>query len=170
MKENKQTQPNNWKEGRRIRAWELKKLGWKNQEIAEALGVSKGAVSQWMKRGENGGIKKLRSKPRPGRKPKLSVLNRIKLAEKLKLGPEHFGFRGEIWNCKRIAWVIKKEFGVIYHPNHVNRVMKAMGWSLQKPKEQDTRRDEIEVNYWYEHKWPEIKKSSTRGQNNSFIR
>jgi DNA-directed RNA polymerase specialized sigma24 family protein len=43
----------NWREGRRLRAWELKQEeGWKQQDIARALGVSKGALSQWMKRAE----------------------------------------------------------------------------------------------------------------------
>ncbi|MDP8946651.1 MAG: helix-turn-helix domain-containing protein, partial [Actinomycetota bacterium] len=40
------------REGRRLRAWELKQEGWKQRDIARALGVSKGAVSQWMKRAE----------------------------------------------------------------------------------------------------------------------
>ena len=40
-----------WREGRRLRAWELKEQGWNQQEIANALGVTKGAVSQWMRRG-----------------------------------------------------------------------------------------------------------------------
>jgi transcriptional regulator with XRE-family HTH domain len=35
-----------WREGRRLRAWELKKERWSQQRIGEALGVSKGAVSQ----------------------------------------------------------------------------------------------------------------------------
>jgi transcriptional regulator with XRE-family HTH domain len=39
-----------WREGRRLRAWELNQEGWPQQRIADALGVSKGAVSQWMKR------------------------------------------------------------------------------------------------------------------------
>ena len=44
-----------WREGRRLRAFELKQKGWSQQRIAEALGVSKGAVSQWMKRARDGG-------------------------------------------------------------------------------------------------------------------
>jgi predicted transcriptional regulator len=39
-----------WREGRRRRAWELKEAGWKQQDIAVALGVSGGAVSQWLTR------------------------------------------------------------------------------------------------------------------------
>jgi hypothetical protein len=34
-----------WGEGRRRRAWELKQQGWKQQDIAAALGVTPGAVS-----------------------------------------------------------------------------------------------------------------------------
>ena len=38
-----------WQEIRRFRALELKRDGWTHQEVAEALGVSKVAVSKWMK-------------------------------------------------------------------------------------------------------------------------
>jgi predicted transcriptional regulator len=51
------SQAANWREGRRIRAWELKQEGWKQRYIAQALGVSAGAaVSQWLKRGREGGV------------------------------------------------------------------------------------------------------------------
>ncbi len=42
--------PQNWREGRRMRAWELHEQGWKQKDIAAALGVSEGAVSQWFKK------------------------------------------------------------------------------------------------------------------------
>jgi hypothetical protein len=32
-----------WREGRRLRAWELKQEGWTQQRIADARGVSKGS-------------------------------------------------------------------------------------------------------------------------------
>ena len=40
--------PYTWKEARRLQAWHLKQTGWSQRRIAEALGVSEGAVSQWM--------------------------------------------------------------------------------------------------------------------------
>ena len=49
-------QATDWREGRRLRAWELKQEGWKQRDIARALGVSKGAVSQWMKRANQEGL------------------------------------------------------------------------------------------------------------------
>src|SRR5918994_344330 len=43
-------QATNWREGRRLPAWELFQEGWHQQRIAETLGVSKDAVSQWLSR------------------------------------------------------------------------------------------------------------------------
>jgi predicted transcriptional regulator len=45
-----------WREGRRRRAWELKEAGWKQQDIAAALGVTPGAVSQWLSRARQRGV------------------------------------------------------------------------------------------------------------------
>jgi len=42
-------QPHDWREWRRLRALNLFKRGWKECDIAEALGASKGAVSSgWL--------------------------------------------------------------------------------------------------------------------------
>src|SRR3712207_4349578 len=72
-----------WREGRRLRAWELKQEGWKQQEIARALGVSEGAVSQWMKRAQQEGVETLKHKPPPGAKARLSEDERAKIPELL---------------------------------------------------------------------------------------
>jgi transposase len=85
-----------WREGRRLRALELKQEGWSQQRIAEALGVSKGAVSQWMKRArEGGGVQALKRQPAPGATPRLSEEQRAKVPELLERGGEAYGFRGE---------------------------------------------------------------------------
>ena len=47
--------PANWKEARRLQAWHLKQKGWSQRHMAEAMGVSEAAVSQWMKRARVGG-------------------------------------------------------------------------------------------------------------------
>ena len=52
--------PRDWREARRLRAWELKQQGWQQQTIAPALGVSPGAVSQWLTRAAAGGVEALR--------------------------------------------------------------------------------------------------------------
>jgi transposase len=147
-----------WREGRRLRAFELKKVGWKQKEIAEALGVSEGAVSQWMKRAEEEGVEGLRHKPPPGVRPRLSTNQRATVTELLAQGAPAHGFRGDVWTCERVAQVIRKEFGVSYHPAHVSRVVRALGLSLQKPARRANQRDEQAIKRWKEERWPELKK------------
>ncbi len=46
MEKTLSSQATNWREGRRLRAYELlKQQGWKQTEIADALGVTEGAPS-----------------------------------------------------------------------------------------------------------------------------
>ena len=77
-----------WRDGRRRRAWELKQHGWKQQDIAAALGVTPGAVSQWLKRGREQGMEGLRRHPAPGPTPQLTVAQVAQLPALLERGAE----------------------------------------------------------------------------------
>src|SRR3954453_7276750 len=94
-----------WREGRRLRAWVLKAKGWSQQAIAEALGVTAGAVSQWMRRGREGGVEALKRRMAPGPTPKLADEQRAQVPVLLAQGAEAFGFRAEVWTAKRVATV-----------------------------------------------------------------
>jgi transposase len=158
MEKTLSSQASDWREGRRLRAFELKQQGWKQTQIAEALGVTEGAVSQWMKRAREKGVQALRHKPPPGATPRLSEDERARLPELLALGAQAHGFRGEVWTCQRVALVIRREFGVSYHPSHVSRLLKALRQSLQKPKRWANQRDEEAIDNWKQKKWPSLKK------------
>lgn len=150
--------PQNWKEGRRLRAWELHQLGWNQTRIAEALGVTQSAVSRWIARAASGGVELLRTRHPPGAIPKLSDDQRATLLTLLKEGAEAHGFVGEVWTQARIAVVIKRTFGVTYHRDHIGRILRDLGWSVQKPQEQATQRNDEAIAQWREETWPEIKK------------
>jgi transposase len=158
MEKTLSSQATDWREGRRLRAIELKERGWKQSEIAEALGVTEGAVSQWMKRAKEEGVEGLKTKPPPGAPPRLSEQQRARLPELLERGAEAHGFRGEVWTCERVAKVIRGEFGVSYHPAHVSRLVRAEGLSLQKPQRRANQRDEEAIEDWKEKRWPSLKK------------
>jgi len=93
--------PLSWAEGRRLRAWDLHQQGWTQQQIAGALGVTQGAVSQWLKRARLHGITALRDHPAPGAIPLLNVEQQAQLVALLSAGAEAFGFRGAVWTCRR---------------------------------------------------------------------
>lgn len=147
-----------WKEGRRRRAWELSQQGWKQKDIAAALGVSKGAVSQWLKRARQEGVEALRRHLAAGRQPKLSAEERAQLPGVLAQGAEAFGFRGQVWTSGRVAQVIKRQFGVKYHPAHCSRILRALKHSVQKPVQRATQRDEEAIARWKAERWPALKK------------
>src|SRR5919205_1106075 len=113
-----------------------------------------------MKRARQGGgdPQALKRRPAPGAPSCLSEEQRAKVPELLERGAEAHGFRGEAWTCARVAEVIRREFGVVYHPAHVSRLLKALRQSLQKPKRRANQRDEEAIEHWKEHRWPSLKK------------
>jgi transposase len=157
-KEPKNQPPHDWREGRRLRAWSLHQGGWKQKDIAAALGVTPGAVSQWLKRGRTTGPESLRRHPAPGPTPRLTAEQRGQLPGRLARGAEAYGFRGQFWTTTRVAEVIEREFGVRYHRAHVSRLLASLGWSLQKPIRRARQRDETAIQQWREERWPEIKR------------
>lgn len=153
------TEPTDWREGRRKRAWGLHAQGWNQIKIAQALGVTQGAVSQWLKAARaGGGEEALRRRPAPGTTPKLTLEQRAELPELLKRGAEYFGFVGEVWTGKRVVQVIENHFGVRYHPEYIPRLLRSIGWSLQKPMRRAIQRNEEKVERWKQEEWPALKK------------
>lgn len=148
--------PRDWKEGRRLRALELYEQGWKPIRIAEALGVTRGAVSQWLTRARDGGREALRHRPAPGAVPRLTAEQRAAIPAVLARGAEAHGFIGQVWTTGRAATVIQRTFGVSYHPAHVSRLLRQVGWTVQKPVRRASQRDEATVTAWRETDWPAL--------------
>lgn len=147
-----------WKERRRWRALELKRDGWTHEEVAEALGVTKGAVSQWMKRVQENGEKGLQALARSGAPPRLTTEQQAAIPDFLSHGAEAYGFRGEVWTCARVARVIALEFAVSYHKAHVSRLLQELNWTPQKPVERACQRDEQKIAQWRTKVWRALKK------------
>jgi len=152
------SQATDWREGRRLRAFELSQRGWKQKHIAGALGVTPGAVSQWLRWAREGGIDALRRRKATGAPPRLSPQEKAQIPRLLELGAAAFGFRGDLWTCSRVAQIIRRTFGVSYHRCHVSRILRDCGWSPQKPLRRATQRDEAAIQRWKEEHWPMVKK------------
>lgn len=157
----KKKQPQNWREARRLRAWELAQKGWKQKDIAEALGVTEGAVSQWLKKAKSEGVEALHHRKGGGPKPRLSREQIEQLPPLLNQGAEAYGFRGDVWTRARVATVIKQHFGVQFSLSHVGRLLQQIGWSRQKPIERATQRNEEAIERWRTEKWQELEKKPT---------
>ena len=114
-----------WREERRLRAWELHQEGWSQRRIAEAVGVTQGAVSQWFIRvRKEGAVAGLGRHPAPGRVSVLTKAQLDQLPVLLERGAKSFGFEDDGWTSRRVAAVLKEVFEISYHPAHVSRLLK----------------------------------------------
>ena len=157
-----QHEAKDWREIRRRRAWELKQLGWKQRDIAEALGVTEGAVSQWLKKARAQGAKGLAARKRSGRPPQLTPQQKRQIPQLLARGAEAHGFRGNLWTRTRVAVVLRREFGVTHSPQHVGTLLQHCGWSRQQPVRRARQRDVAAIAKWPRVTWPRLKKSGAR--------
>jgi transposase len=150
--------PQTWREGRRLLAWKLFQQGWRQRQIALTLGVTEGAVSQWFSQARQAGSSALHSRPHPGPQPRLSPEQQARVLALLRQGAPAFGFRGDRWTLKRIREVIRREFGVTYHPSHISRLLRQWNWTRQKPVPHARQRDEAAIQAWREHEYPALVK------------
>ena len=151
-------EPKSWKEARRKRALELKERGWKQGDIAEALGISHAAVSQWVAHARAHGVASWRAKPRPRGPRKLTREQFEAIPELLAQGAKAYGFCGDVWTCTRVASALRREFAVSYHKAHVSRLLKQLDWTPQLPLKRAAQRDERLIAQWPSEVWPELKK------------
>jgi transposase len=146
------------REGRRLRAWELKEQGWSQQRIAAALGVTESAVSQWCARARAEGVRGLLHRSPPGAVPRLSLEQRAHIPALLQRSPAEYGFAGEVWTGKRVAVLLWEEFGVRYHPAHLSRLLRSVGCRLRKPRRRASQRNEAAIAAWRAERWPALQR------------
>jgi len=142
----------------RIRAVRLLQKDMAQAEVARQLGVTKQAVFRWKRIWEEEGLPGLRYPGRAGRKPFLGPEQLMELEAELLKGPRAHGYGTELWTGPRVQELIRKLFGVEYHPNHMWRLMHAMGWTCQRPTGRARERDEEAIRRWKRGTWERIKK------------
>ncbi len=149
---------------RRRRAARLFAAGEIMAGVARALRVSRQSVSRWYHVWRRGGRPALRGAGRAGRKPKLTPAQLARVDHALREGARAHGFATDLWTLPRVATVIERLTGVTYHPGHVWRVLRALGWTLQRPATQARERNAAAVRDWVSHRWPAVKKTPDAGR------
>lgn len=132
--------------------------GLGNTEVARRVGVARQTVVRWAKQKRESGRAGLKGAGRAGRKPGLSAAQRERLRAGLVAGPEALGYATPLWTCPRVADLIEREFGRRYHPGHVWRLLRSLGWSPQRPVGRARERDEERIARWKRETWPTLKK------------
>ena len=147
-------------EGRRARAIALLQRGLKPVEVARQLKVDHRSVRRWKAEYRAKGEPGIKAKPAPGRPASLNIRQKSRLERWLMKGAQAVGFATDLWTCPRIAQLIREQFGVSYHVDHVCRLLHSLGWSPQRPSRRAVERDEARIQNWIRVDWPRIKKKS----------
>lgn len=136
---------------------QLSQQGLSQTAIAKAVDLSQGRVSQILQESKNN-KGQIQSPIYKGAKSKLMESQKQELRELISKGADFHGFQGNIWTSKRLVKLIRDYFDVTYHVHHIPKLLRAMGYSLQKPKKQDIRKDHKAVLDWREQKIEQVKK------------
>jgi len=70
------------------------------------------------------------------------------------------GIRDRSLDLRRIRDVVRRQFGVSYHPNYLAARLRESNWSPQIPAVRAKERDEELIRAWLEQDWPRIRKKS----------
>jgi transposase len=145
-------------ERRRRQAIRLLRAGKNLSAVARAVSASVSSVFRWYETYRQTGLTGLQPRPTPGRPPKLSLSQKKRLVTVLLKGPLAAGYRTDLWTLNRVAQMIRKQFGVAYHPCHVWKLLGSLGWSCQKPERRALQRDEGAIAHWKRYRWLHINK------------
>jgi transposase len=141
-------------EGVRMRAGTLFTAGRSQAEVARQLGVARQNVSRWHAQWRAGGPDALASRGPTGPDPRLSDAQRAAIDQALRQGALANGFHTDHWTLARITTVIQRLTGTRYHPGHTWKLLRRMGWRLQRPARRAIERDEQAIARWVAEDWP----------------
>ncbi len=148
----------NRRAARRLRAWALKTQGWSRKKIATALDVAPETVSRWLRQANAEGVEALHNKS-TGRKPRLSKAQQQRLLELLTQGAENAGFWMDVWTESRICQVIEQEFGIVYSPRYIWKLLEQLGGCWETPTQQAHRHQFMKIIHQYPDLWADAETS-----------
>jgi transposase len=111
-----------------------RKRGASIDEIARITTLPRRTVHGTLGRFAERGIAAKDSIKQSGKPPKLSLKQRKRLIRDLERGPPHNP--SGLWSTKEVCELLRTKYHVSFWPQHAWRILKALGFSLQKPRKQ----------------------------------
>jgi len=128
------------------------------QSVAAVMGVNIRSVYRWLADFASGGQNALLAKPISGRPPKITEDEMRWLAQAVKDNtPLQFKFEFGLWTLSLIGELIRRQFGKKLSLASVSRVMRLLGFTVQKPLYQAWQQDAVLVKQWESETYPAIR-------------
>lgn len=134
-------------------------LGQSPEAIAKAYNFNRACIYRWLRQYDEGGFEALESDMPPGAQPLVTgEMDEWLKQTVLDKSPADFGYDTNLWTCRILAGLLEKGFGVTVSESAVRLHLKGLGLSPQKPEYRDAERDEREIGYFLDVKFPKIQR------------
>jgi transposase len=146
-------------EQQRFNAARMFDQGIEPNVIAASLGFDDQTVRRWLRTYHAGGMEALAAKIHPGPKPRLNDEQKQEFIALIEQPPDAYvaeGLAGRLWTAAKMATLIKRRFGVNYHPSHVGQMMHDLDYTQQLPHKRPRERDAARIQQWRNEHWPQI--------------
>ena len=135
----------------------VRELGQSPEEVIKIFNFNRHCIYDWLRQFDEGGYSALESISAPGADP--LVTNEVD--EWLKqtvtnMTPLDFEYDTNLWTCKILGELLKKEFDITVSESTVRLHLNKLGLSSQKPTYQDWDRDDSEIEFFLDKKFPAI--------------
>jgi transposase len=142
----------------RIRAIRQVEQGAHPEDVAAALGMTRGAVYAWLAKYCEGGLEALKARPVPGRPPKLTGAQLARLYT-LVVGndPRQLRFAFALWTRAMVRELVRREFGVRLSEVSVGRLLRKLGLSPQRPLYRAYQQNPEAVARWKAETYPQLR-------------
>ncbi|HDH00350.1 MAG TPA: IS630 family transposase [Nitrospirae bacterium] len=131
-------------------------------DIARLLQVHRSSVHSWIQNWNVHSKEGLYEGHRSGRPTALTENGKEQLRDIVDSGPVAYGLQTGVWTSPIVAQIIEEEFAVHYHPGHVRKLLKEMGFSVQRPTTKLMQADPKKQNKWIRYTYPNLKKKPGR--------
>lgn len=157
------------KEHRRLHfAENLQQRGQTISQLAEYYGISASGIYYWKRRFKVG-LDGLRTSKPTGRPRRITPSQVEQLRGWLEQPATDHGFSDPTWTASRARDMIGLKFGVWYHPNHVAKLLRFLGFSYQRPDKRAIERNEAKIATWTTIVIPEILRKVQKGATLVFL-
>ena len=135
--------------------------GQSPDDVAKAFGVNRRTIFRWLAAYTDGGQNALLAKPIPGRPSKVSAEQMQWIADAvIDTTPLQHKFEYGLWTLSLISELINRQFKIKLALSTVSRIMKNLGFTVQKPLYQAWQQDPVLVKAWETETYPAIRKEA----------
>lgn len=147
----------------RLRAIKAVRKGYRVADVAAMFDVTERTLYRWLARYTNEGQRGLQTRARSGRPPKVTPEEMAWIGRAVQdETPQQFKLPYALWTLSLIRELIRRQFGKSLALASVSRIMKLLGFSVQKPLYEAWQQAPVLVRRWEAEIYPEIRAEARR--------